>query len=70
MTNLQLIEILRDYIGDLEKLEDERAAKYIRLNQGNEEVRKERTTQRNSYNAALYSVSCKLSELRMKVKEA
>ena len=65
---LNALDMLDAYIYDLQKQEDERAANYIKLNRGNEEVRKERTTQRDSYNAALYQITCKLCEMRRKAR--
>ena len=71
MANFEIIsalDTLDAYIHDLQVQEDERAANYIRLNRGNETVRRERTTMRDSYSAALYQIALKVNEMRRKAR--
>ena len=64
MTELQIIETRRDALGDLERIEDKRADRFIELNVGNTDAIKERNMRRVAYDEALHQVNRRLSELR------
>lgn len=69
MTNQQLIDILQEYIFDLDREENERAARYIDLNHDNKQVRQERSAQQSAYTAALMAVNRKLTHLNRRIRE-
>ena len=64
MTDLQIIETIRDTLVSLERIEDKYADRFIELNQGNADAIKERNMQRVAYDEALRQVDRRLSELR------
>lgn len=66
MTNQQIIEILRDHLGDLEKRERERAARYIELNPTDS---RRRSALEDAYRSAILDVSSALSQLNRRIKE-
>lgn len=66
MTNKQLIEIMRDHIGDLQRIEAERTARNIAFNPTHAA---ERRAMQSAYNAALLEVSEKLTQLNRRIKQ-
>lgn len=64
MDALQIIETIRDTLGDLERIEDKRADRFIELNQGNADAIRERNMHRVAYDEALHQVNRRLTELR------
>ena len=67
MTNKQLIEILRDYIGDLQRIEAERTERHI--SQYPTAAAEHRIIQ-SAYNTALKDIERKLSELNKQIRGA
>ena len=66
MTNQQLIEILRDHIGDLQRIEQERTERNIAFNPTHA---RERRAMQSAYNTALMEVSEKLTQLNRRIKK-
>ena len=64
MTTKQLIEVLRDYIGDLQRIEAERTERNIAFNPTHAA---ERRAMQSAYNAALMEVSTKLTQLNKRI---
>ena len=66
MTNNQIIEIMRDHIGDLQRIEAERTERNIAFNPTHAA---ERRAMQSAYNAALMEVSEKLTQLNRRIKQ-
>ena len=64
MTDLQIIETIRDTLVSLERIEDKYADGFIELNQGNADAIRERNMRRCAYDEALRQVDRRLTELR------
>lgn len=66
MTSKQLIEIIRDTIGDMEKAEDERTHRFIELNPTHKYTR---YIEHNAYMDALLTLRYKLHDIRESLEE-
>ena len=63
----QILEMLRDHLGDLQRREDAHAARYIEQNPTD---RQRRQAYRDAYTAALLDVHSAISQLNHMLKEA
>ena len=67
MTPAQIIEILRDHLGELAKQENERTERYIEHNPTDSTKRR---NQAIIYNQALLDVQTKLTQLNKQIRSA